>query len=600
MSVKADIERLSGIRRALVLVWNSARGWTIGNAAILLVQGVLPLAQLYLMKLIVDAVTSAVAGGADGDWSTAALYVILAGTFSLIGVLCSSLGQVVTEAQSQTVVDHVLDLLHAKSVEADLEYYESPRYYDSLHLAQQQAPYRPVLILNGLVQLGRSGLSLAAVAGLLLAFYWPLALLMFAAAIPGAFVRFRYASKMYEWQRKNTPAERQAEYFHWMLTNDTHAKETRLFNLGRIFMDRFNELRRRLRGERIALVRARSIREFLSQACALIAVFAALLFIVRDTIAGQLGLGDMVMLFAGFQRGQTFLRDMLSGLAAVYENSLFISNFHRFLDLEKKVKDPPHPKPVPAPIRQGIRFEDVVFSYHDSARDVLAGMSLEIRPGEHVALVGENGAGKSTLVKLLCRLYDPLQGRITVDGTDLRDLGTVPWRREISVIFQDFARYQLTARENIRLGNVELDAASESVLEAARFSGADGVVQSLPKGMDTLLGKWFEDGEELSIGQWQKVALARAFLRPAQLLVLDEPTSALDAGAEADVLKQFHQLARGRTALIISHRMSTVRLAHRILVLGNGVVLESGTHEELLQRGGPYARLYRLQTQGYQ
>jgi ATP-binding cassette subfamily B protein len=300
-----------------------------------------------------------------------------------------------------------------------------------------------------------------------------------------------------------------------------------------------------------------------------------------------------------FQRGQGFLQQILSGLAGLYEDNLFLSNLFEFLDLRPKVVPPRHPRPVPKLMKTGIVFDRVSFNYPGGDRKALEDVSLTIRPGEHVALVGENGAGKTTLIKLLCRLYDPAAGAITLDGVDLREYETAALRREISVILQDYARYHMTARENIWFGDITLPHEDRQVTEAARQSGADKVINGLPRGYETILGKWFEKGEELSIGEWQKVALARAFLRASQIIVLDEPTSSLDAGAEYEVFQKFRQLAEGRTAILISHRFSTVRMADRIFVLEKGGIVDSGTHDELIGRGGMYARLFKSQAQYY-
>jgi ATP-binding cassette subfamily B protein len=305
------------------------------------------------------------------------------------------------------------------------------------------------------------------------------------------------------------------------------------------------------------------------------------------------------MYFQAFQRGQALLREMFSSLVSLYGNSLFLSNLYEFLDLKRTIAEPLHPKAFPKPLKIGIQFDRVQFRYPGSSRPLLEDISLTIRAGETIALVGENGAGKTSLIKLLCRLYDPTSGRITVDGIDLRQFQTTDLRREISVVFQDYAHYNLTARENIGFGNVNQLFHDDEIRLAAQKAGADEAIAALPYSYDTILGKQFEQGEELSIGEWQKVALARAFLRQAQILVLDEPTSALDAIAEHQVFEQFRQLTQGKTAILISHRLSSVKLADRIYVLQDGRIVESGTHNELIRRNGSYAHLFETQAQYY-
>lgn len=597
---KLKIQQALRLDFALRLVWQSAPGWTVASLALVVVQGVLPLASLYLMKLVVDTVTTGlVATDKAAAFGQVALLIGLAGGVALITALFRSLAGLVSEVQAQVITDHMSDVLHAKSIEVDLEYYESAQYYDKLHRAQREAPYRPTRILNGLVQVGQNSISLLAMAGLLFSFHWGIAAILFVATIPGLLVRLRYAGLAYRWQRQRTCAERQAWYFHWMLTGDVHAKEIRLFDLGTLFRQRFRDLRRRLRQERIRITTKRSMAELAAQVSATLAVFASYAFIAYRTVQGDITLGDLVMYYQAFQRGQGFLQQILSGLAGLYEDNLFLSNLYEFLDLKPRVVQPTHPRPVPRPMRTGIAFDHVSFQYPTGAKKVLEDINLHIRPGEVVALVGENGSGKTTLIKLLCRLYDPTNGTITLDGVDLRQFETTALRREISVIFQDYAQYHLTARENIWFGNATLPPDQERIVAAARHAGADEVIAELPQGYETILGKWFEDGEELSVGEWQKVALARAFLRDAQIIVLDEPTSDLDARAEYEVFKRFRQLAAGKTVILISHRFSTVRMADRIYVLEGGRIIESGSHDELVRLGGTYAHLFETQAQYY-
>jgi ATP-binding cassette subfamily B protein len=598
--VKLKIQRALRLGSALHLVWQSGPGWTIASVLLLVVQATLPLLSLYLMKLVVDTVTT---GLASADKSVAfrqvAFFVVLAGTVSVIGALCSSIAGLVSQAQAQVVTDHMYGILHAKSIEVDLEYYESSQYHDTLHRAQEEAPFRPTRIVNGLANVVQNGISLLVIAALLFSFHWAFAAILFVATLPGVGVRLKYANQMYRWKHKRASAERRADYFGWMLTGDVHAKEIRLFDLGPLFSCRFRSLRSSLRREQLAIATKRSIEQLVTQASATLAVFSSYGFIAYQTLQGTFTLGDLVMYYQAFQRGQDALQGMLGSLSGLYEDNLFLSNLYEFLDLKKKVVEPLHPLPVPQPMQSGIVFDHVSFQYGNTTRKGLEDITLTIKPGEVVALVGENGAGKTTLIKLLCRLYDPTIGAITLDGIDLRHFEAAAVRRSISVIFQDYAKYHLTAGENIWFGNIDLPPNHQQIVAAARDAGADEVINSLPNGYETILGQWFEAGEELSIGQWQKVALARAFLRDAQIIVLDEPTSALDAKAEEEVFQKFRQLVKGRTAILISHRLSTVKMADCIYVLENGRIVESGTHDELVQHGATYARLFETQAQHY-
>jgi ATP-binding cassette subfamily B protein len=586
--------------RAVRFVWQAAPGWTVAGIALVFVQGVLPLLTLYLMKLIVDAVT--VSLGAP-DKMAAFRHIMLLISFAagaaLLNTVLQQIAGFVKEVQTLKVTDHMYDILHSKSTEVDLEYYENPQYFDTLHRAQQEGPYRPTRIVDGLVRLGQSGISLLVMVGLLFSFHWSVAVVLFAAAVPGILVRLKYSGKLYRWQHQRTQAERKSSYFNWMLTGDTHAKEIRLFNLGGLFRSRFSVLRKELRREGLEITRKRSVADLVAQGFGTIAVFGSFGFIAYRTVQGVITLGDMVMYFQAFQRGLNNLRGVFGGVADLYEDSLFLSNLYEFLDLEPKVKQPLYPVPVPRPIQKGLMVEHVSFKYPTSNGNVLENISFSIEPGEVVALVGENGSGKTTFVKLLCRLYDPNEGMITLDGIDFRRFETMALRNEISVIFQDYVKYHLTVRENIWLGNIVLPSEHKRIEEAAFRSGADELINRLPKGYETPLGKWFEEGEELSIGEWQKIALARAFLRDAQLIVLDEPTSALDAKSEYEVFRNFRKLLDGRSAVLISHRFSTVKMADRIFVFDGGNIKEQGTHEHLMRLGGTYAEFFEKQAQHY-
>jgi ATP-binding cassette subfamily B protein len=599
-SIGKKVRHALRLDRALRFVFRAAPGWTAANVSLVLVQGVLPLLTLYLMKLIVDKVAFSVAAvDKTAVFGDLAFLIVLAAGVALLSVLCQLIAGYVNEAQVLAVTDHMFDILHAKSIQVDLEYYENPQYFDTLHRAQQEGPYRPTSILNGLVRMGQNSISLVAMAGLLIAFHWGVAIILFAAAIPGVLVRLKYSGKLFQWQRERTSTERKAGYLNWLLTGDIHAKEVRLFDLGPLLIGRFSCLRKELRGEKLEIARKKSVADLFAQVSATVAVFGSFGFIAYRTVQGAITLGDMVMYFGAFQRGLGYLRDMLGGMADVYENNLFLSNLYEFLDLEPKVKEPVHPRPVPKPIKKGVVFDHVSFQYPTGNGKMLEEVCLSIDPGEVVALVGENGSGKTTLIKLLCRLYDPSEGKITWDGTDIREFNTTSLRREIGVIFQDHAKYYLTARENIWFGNIELSPKDERVASAAHQADADTLIEKLPKGYETVLGKWFEEGEELSIGQWQKVALGRAFVRDAQIIVLDEPTSSLDAKTEYEVFRQFRELLNGRSAILISHRFSTVKMADRILVLDGGRIVESGSHSDLVRQGGRYAELFEKQAENY-
>ncbi len=597
---RQKISRFLQLRRAVRFVWQSTKGWTLLNSFLLVIQGVLPLLPLYLTKLMIDAITTGVSAP-DKEaalryvlWLVAALAAVT--LFSAFIRLASGL---VSEWQSYIVTDHMNDVLLTKSTEVDVEFYESAKYYDTLHRAQREAPFRPISIVNGLSQIALHGVTLLALGALLLSFHWIIAVILFLAVSASAAIRIFYTGKLYRWQMENTATERQAGYYHGILTNSGSAKEVRLFDLGNLFMGRARNLRRKLREGRLTLSRQQALTGFAAQTFSTTALYGCYGYVAYQAIGGKLTVGDLVMYFQAFQRVQGTLQGILSSLTGLYADNLFLSNLYEFLDLQRTVPEPAVAQPVPKPMQTGIVLDHVSFEYSGGTRKAIEDVSLTIRPGEVVALVGENGSGKTTLIKLMCRLYDPTGGSITFDGVDLRQFETHALRREIAIIFQDYAHYHLSAEENIWLGNAALPPDRERVAAAARRSGADEVIRGLPRGYDTILGKRFADGEELSIGEWQKVALARAFMRDAQILVLDEPTSSMDAKAEYEVFQSFRKLVAGRTAILISHRFSTVRMADRIYVLQHGRVIEGGSHDELIRAGGTYARLFEMQARHY-
>jgi ATP-binding cassette subfamily B protein len=581
------------------LVWRSSPAWTLASGGLVLVQGVLPLASLYLVKLVVDAVAAGLESpGADGSFSRVAVLIGWAAGVAFLGSLCRALAGLVGEAQTQAVADAMFGALHAKSVSVDFAYYEDPRYHDTLHRAQQDASFRPARITSGLLQVAQSGVALLAVGALLFAFHWAAATVVLLSAVPGVWARARFAARMHEWQSRRTPAERRAWYFHWLLTTPIHAKEVRAFGLGQVFIERFRDLRARLRRERVDMAARRVGVDLFTNASTTVAVFGVYGLVAYRAVQGSMSVGDLVMYYQAFQRGQEFLREVLGGIAGLYEDQLFLAALFEFLDLTPRTPPPAARRPVPRPMASGIAFEDVTFRYPGSARNAVERVSFRIGPGEYVALVGENGSGKTTLIKLLCQLYDPTAGAIRIDGIDLREFSRGALRREIGVIFQDFARYNLTARENIWVGNVALRHDDPRIVDAACRSGAHEVIETRG-GYDAALGKWLDDGEELSAGEWQKIALARAFLRDAQVIVLDEPTSALDPRAEYEVFTTMRRLSEGRATIVISHRFSTVRDADRILVLDAGCLVESGSHDQLIRLGGRYALLFETQARYY-
>jgi ATP-binding cassette subfamily B protein len=555
------------------------------------------LAMLYFFKLIVDQLTNS-----TSDAAFANLMVLIGAALGLtvLGNLCNALVGYTSTMQTHLVADHMQRLVQVKSIAMDLAYYENSQFYDKLHRAQREAPARPLRIIQSLTELARNGLTLLGALVLLLAFHWGVVVAVLIASLPVLVYRLKQADDLYQLHREKTASERLSGYFNQVITTAASAKEVRAFGFGPLLIHRFGELRSKIRASLQRLSAQGYRRQFITESAATLAGYGALAFVAHAAVQKTITLGEMVMYFGAFQVAVGSLRPTLSALAELYENNLFLSTLYEFLAVQRQVPEPVQPREMPRPWQSGLRVENLRFRYPNTERWVLDGVALTIRPGEIVALVGRNGSGKTTLTKLLCRLYDPDSGRITLDGIDLRDFRTDDLRREVSVIYQDFGRYHLTARENILLGRPELGADDPAIIRAAQWAGIHDHLIRLPQGYETVMSRTFADGAELSIGQWQKLALARAFVRDSQLILLDEPTSSLDAAAEFEFFEKFREMARGRSALIISHRFSTVRLADRIYVLDEGRLIEEGNHEELIARDGLYAHLYRRQASYYQ
>jgi ATP-binding cassette subfamily B protein len=552
------------------------------------------------MKLLLDAITQGFdANNPQAAFGRIAPLVIAMGVVNLVGALLSSASTLVTQYQQQVVSDRLSEIIHNKALAVDLEHYENPAYYDILERARSEANGVPLRLLNRVEQIGSQLVQLITMGGTLLTFNWLIGGVLFIPVLPRIFVRLAFVREIHRWLQKRTATQREAGYYNNLVVSDQYAKEIRLFDLGELFSTRFRRLRWRLRHERLQIALRRVAADFFTTLISVIATWGVYAYIAYETVRGNITVGDLVLYNQAFRKAYNALWQLLKGAAGLYEDNQYLAYLFEFLNIKPKIVDPEFPKPVPHPMKQGLAFENVSFQYPGSQRTAIKDVSLTIQPGEVIALVGENGSGKTTLIKLLCRLYDPTSGTITLDGVDLRDFGVRDLRRQISVIFQDYAKYNLTARENIWLGNIDCSPDDDRIINAAKRAGADEAIEGLPFGYDNLLGKRFETGEELSIGQWQKVSIARAFLRDSQVIVLDEPTSALDPRAEYEVFRKFRELLQGQSAVLITHRLSTVKMADCIYVLDKGRIVESGPHDALIAQQGLYAHLFETQAQNY-
>ena len=596
---KNKIQNSLYILPILKIIWKSASGLTIATMVLIAILNILPLCNLYLTKVIIDTISAVASQTQKPSLNEIVTPIAFFSAITLITILCNFLDEIVSTAQYEKLDIYMNEMINAKSAEVDLEFYENSQYQDTLQRAQDDGYDRPVEVLDLLMSLFEYAISLTAMTGFLLSLHWAIPIFLLIAAIPSGFIKIKYAHINYNWQRRRTQMQRQSYYLSSLLTGETSAKEIRLFNLGNLFQNRFSKIRVKLYKEKIAIAFKQSVTSFGNQIVLSILMLVVYSFIIYRAFQGIITVGDLVIYYEAINRARDAFSGLINSISNLYKNNLFLSNLFEFLDLQPTIVEPPQPLLVPKPMKQGIVFDKVNFQYGTTTRQALKNINLTIKPGETVALVGENGSGKTTLIKLLCRLYDPTEGNITIDGIDIHDFEIADLRKQISVIFQDYVKYDLTARENIWLGNIEVSPDENEIYKAASKSGADKVIQSLPYKYDTVLGKLFDEGEQLSIGQWQKIALARAFLRDSQVIILDEPSSALDPKAEYKIFQQFRQLLQDRTAIFISHRLSTVTMADWIYVLEQGSIIESGTHKQLLRLGGTYARMFETQAQNY-
>jgi ATP-binding cassette, subfamily B, bacterial len=589
------------IRRAFALVWRAHPPSAAAMAACTIVGALLPAAQAWVGKLIVDAVVTAMNSGVGAQAGLASVLPLLIAEFVFIVLQAGN-------SQARTLAEHILHArlnldintrIIRKALELDLTYFENAEYYDKLQNARREADYRGLQIVNGGFYLLQNAITLLSFGALLIRFSPLLALILFAATIPAFIAQSRYAELSFRVLSWRAPEARKLAYLEYLLTDYDSVKEVRLFGLGDPLLGRYANLFWTFLQQDQAIAQKRSFASFGWGLLATLSYYASYAWIVWNAVGSLITLGDMTLYLGIFRSSQNMFEAIFNGLSELYENGLFMSNLFTFLELTPQMKVAVNPRPVPREIQTGIELRHVSFKYIGHEEYALHDVNLKINPGEKVALVGPNGAGKTTLIKLLTRLYDPTEGQIFLDGVDLREFDLRELRQRIGVIFQDFVRYHLAAAENVGFGQIEALADRPRIVRAAEKSGADGVIAGLPEGYETTLGRWFSKGRDLSGGEWQKIALARAFMRDCRVLVLDEPTAALDAENELKVFQQFRQLAEEKMAVLISHRFSTVRMADRIFVIEHGQLSEQGTHEELLALGGTYARLFTLQAESY-
>ncbi|MRG44789.1 ATP-binding cassette domain-containing protein [Chitinophaga sp. SYP-B3965] len=598
VSFKERMAALRNLPSFFKLVWQTSPGMALSNAILRAAQSATPLALLYVGKLIIDEVVRMTK--VQGDLSYQYLWELVAVEFGivmitgilgrLIGLLDGLLGEKVANHTSVRIMQHAATL--------DLDQFEDSAFYDKLERARQQTVGRTILLSQVLSQVQDVTTMIFLAAGLITFSPW-LILLLFVSVLPAFFSETYFNDKFYALAWGQTSDRRELDYIRFLGASDESVKEVKIFNLSSYLVNRFKGLSDKFYNDKKDL----SIK-YQSWAVVFAIVgsagyYGAYVFIILQTVKGQLSIGDLAFLGGSFRQLRGLLEGVLIRFTSITQGAIYLRDLFEFFEIQPRITQRANARPFPKPILEGFTFEDVGFKYLNSDRWANRHLNFTLHAGEKLALVGENGAGKTTLVKLLARLYDPVEGRILLDGHDLKEYDLQELRMQVGVIFQDFQRYQMTVSQNIAIGNIRELGNQDLIENAAQKSMADSLMERLPGGYDQMLGRRFNNGIELSGGEWQKIALARAYMKNAQLLILDEPTAALDARAEYEVFLRFADLTKGKSAVLISHRFSTVRMADRILVLEKGELIEIGSHDELLLKNGRYAELFHLQAKGY-
>lgn len=595
-------EALRNTPEAFRLVWAADRFTTLENMTLTFVAAVLPATQAWVSKLIIDSIVTAIKQGGDFQVNLKIILPLVALEFFLV-VLGSMVGQMrvlFNRILQSQVTNHINKLLINKALTLDLQFFENPLFYDTLQNARRQTDSNALKIVNSSLQMVQQIITLLSLILLLLSFSPWLPLIVFLSAIPVFLAQSQYAEREFRAVSARTADNRLTNYMEALLTGSDAVKEVKLFGLGQMLLERYMAFCVRFHKEDVVMAKKKTFSGLGWGLLSTLTYYGSFIWIIARTIAGTGTLGDMTMFLSIFRQTQNSIQTLLDSLSRLYESNLFMDNLMKFLKLQPLLVAPENGLAAPKPILKGFEFKNVSFRYPDSDVYVLKNINLTIVPGERLALVGLNGAGKTTLIKLLTRLYDPTEGQVLLDGVDLREYDLKSLYKNISVVFQDFIRYQFTVRENIGFGQLEALEDLEQIKHAAGHGGAAPFVEKLPKGYDTLLGKRWEKGQDLSGGQWQKIALSRAFMRDAEVMVLDEPTSALDAQAEFEVFQGFEELMEERISVLITHRFSNVRMVDRIVVLQAGQIIEIGSHSELMAlQDGTYKRLFSLQAEGY-
>ena len=562
-------------------------------------QGVLPAINLWIGKLIIDGVVHGVGRGIEAFYEITYLIFILLG-INIISSLITYGNSIIQTLLGDLVAHKIKIQVVEKSTSLDLFYFDDSRFYDKLTRAQQEASSRPLMIISTFFKLIKNNITIASMIVVLLKLHWGAVVLLLISGIPFFIMQSKYAEKGYSLLFSQTQDSRKRSYIFHILTSISHFKEIKIFNLGGYLIEQYTKIFDKTFNENKRLVLKKNISAFFVSLLSSVSYLSVYAYAIYIALSGKITLGDLTLYAGAFSSSQGMINSIIANLTSLYENNLFVNNLFTFLNLKPQVIAPATPLPLPEQVQRSIEFKNVGFKYPGSEKWVLKDLNLIINRDENISIVGDNGAGKTTIIKLLSRMYDPQEGEILIDGIDIKEYDPQKYQQMIGIIFQDFSQFYLSAGENVGLGNIdEIDNRSK-IETAATKSGAHRVIEKLPHGYDSVLGKYFDEGNELSVGEWQKIAMARAFIRDSNILILDEPTASIDVKTEYDVFQNFKELVRNKISVLISHRFSITKMSDRIYVIQNGTAIESGSHDQLMSLEGKYFRMFTTQAENYQ
>jgi len=577
--------------RIIKLIWNGSKGWTITSIVFIVIESILFFYSIRMLKELIDVISKH-GMGAMKDEQLVLKTVIIAGIVAILYAAIKAISSYITEKQSGKVAEYIDDKIHRSIIDLDLSYYENSDYFDILKRARDMGTDRPNLIVFTIIDITKSAIGLLVISSMLVSIDWRLFPVLALFLLPTLWVRITFADSQNALRLSQTALERKSNYLSSLLTSDVQAKEIRSFELGHYIRMKYEETRQILLNSRLIISKRRTYNEVVTTSISTIGFFACIGYIAIGSMRGYTTVGDITLFLVIFPQSFSVMQSLSSGISTLYQNNIFVKSVFILFDLKTSIPEPVNPTPIPDHLQMDLELKNLDFTYTHADKPTLTGINIKLPAGKIVALVGMNGAGKSTLMKLLCRLYDPTGGQITLNNTDIRDFSTKDYHQQICAVFQDFGKYNVSVTDNIRFGDIHHERDHSEIIEAAENSGASAYINKFPKGYDTIMGRIFNEGQEVSIGQWQKLAIARAFYSKSRFVILDEATSALDATSEQELFDSFRERIGNRAALIISHRLSAVKHADYIYMLVNGKISEAGTHEELTDLKGDYYNLF--------